>query len=99
PADDAFIAILLNQLTELDQPVLLILDDLHMVEHADIHARLATLVAHLRANIRIIISTRADPALPLARLRARGELVEVRARDLRMTEDETTSYLNGVTGL
>ncbi len=99
PADDAFIAILLNQLTELDRSVVLILDDLHLVGHPDIGAQLATLIEHLPPSIRIIISTRADPALPLARLRARGELVEIRARDLRMTGDETASYLNGVMGL
>lgn len=92
--DDAFIAILLNELTELQRPAVLVLDDLHIVEHADIQAKLAVLVDYLPSNVRLVISTRADPALPLARLRARGDLVEVRADDLRMTPDETAAYLN-----
>ena len=94
--DDAFIALLLNELTELQRPVVLVLDDLHVVQHVDIHAKLAVLVDYLPSNVRLVISTRADPTLPLARLRARGDLVEVRANDLRMTPDETTAYLNGL---
>jgi LuxR family maltose regulon positive regulatory protein len=97
--DDAFIAILLNQLTELERPVILILDDLHVVEHPDIHARLATFMDRLPSNMRVVISTRADPPLPLARLRVRGDLVEVRAADLRMTRDEIAAYLNDSMGL
>ena len=54
------------------------------------------MLEHLPANVHLVITTRADPVLPLARLRARGELVEVRAADLRFTPDEATAYLNGV---
>ncbi len=97
--DDGFIALLLNQLSETEHPVVLVLDDLHAIENAEIHAKLATLVEHLSPNVRIVVSTRADPALPLARLRARGDLVELRVADLRMTADETAAYLNDVMGL
>lgn len=97
--DDGFIAVLLNQLTETERSVVLVLDDLHAIENAEIHAKLATLVEHLPSNARIVVSTRSDPALPLARLRARGELVEIRVADLRMTGDETATYLNDVVGL
>jgi LuxR family maltose regulon positive regulatory protein len=97
--DDAFIAILLNQLTEVERNVVLVLDDLHAVQHADIHNKLALLIERLPPNVRVIVSTRADPALPLARLRARGDLVEIRAADLRMTQAETSAYLNDVMGL
>jgi LuxR family maltose regulon positive regulatory protein len=97
--DDAFIAILLNQLTEVDCSVILVLDDLHAVQNAEIHSRLAVLIDYLPPNVRVILSTRADPPLPVAKLRVRGELVEVRAADLRMTQDETSAYLNGVMGL
>ena len=97
--DDAFIAILLNQLTETEQPIVLVLDDLHVIENAEIHSKLAMLVEHIPANARIVVSTRSDPPLPLARLRARGELVEIRVADLRMTGDETAAYLNDVMGL
>ncbi len=60
---------------------------------------MAFLLDHLPANVHLVITTRADPALPLARLRARGELVEVRAADLRFTPDEAAAYLNGVMAL
>jgi LuxR family maltose regulon positive regulatory protein len=97
--DDGFIAVLLNQLTETERPIVIVLDDLHTIENAEIHAKLATLVEHLPSNARIVMSTRSDPALPLARLRARGELVEIRVADLRMTGDETSTYLNELMGL
>ena len=56
------------------------------------------LLDHLPAHVHLVIATRADPALPLARLRARGELTEIRAVDLRFTPDEAAAYLNGVMG-
>jgi len=94
--DDGFIAILLNALTETERAVVLVLDDLHAIENSEIQAQLGTLIEHLPPNVRIVASTRADPALPLARLRARGELVEIRVAELRMTADETVAYLNDI---
>ena len=75
------------------------LDDYHAIEAPDIQAGMAFLLEHLPAHVHLVIATRADPALPLARLRARGELVEIRAADLRFTPDEAAAYLNGVMGL
>ena len=60
---------------------------------------MAFLLEHLPPNVHLVIATRADPPLPLARLRARGELVEVRAADLRFTDDEAADYLAGAMGL
>ena len=60
---------------------------------------MAFLLEHLPPQVHLVIATRADPALPLARLRARGELVEIRAADLRFTPDEAAAYLNEVMGL
>ena len=60
---------------------------------------MAFLLDHLPAHVHLVIATRVDPALPLARLRARGELVEIRAVDLRFTPDEAAAYFNGVMGL
>ena len=60
---------------------------------------MAFLLEHLPPQVHLVISSRADPQLPLARLRARGELVEVRAADLRFTPDEAAAYLNDVSGL
>ena len=60
---------------------------------------MAFLLEHLPPQIHLVIASRADPALPLARLRGRGELVEIRAADLRFTPEEAAAYLNGVMGL
>ena len=77
----------------------LVLDDYHLAEGPEIQPGLAFLLERLPPQLRLVISTRADPALPLARLRARGELTEVRAADLRFTLDETTAFLADATGL
>ena len=60
---------------------------------------MAFLLEHLPPQIHLVLASRAHPALPLARLRGRGELVEVRAADLRFAPDEAAAYLNGVMGL
>lgn len=96
PPNQSFIALLLNQLAASATPILLVLDDLHLVDHADIHQQLAFLIEHLPSNVHIMITTRADPGLPLARLRVRGDLVEIRSADLRFTADEAAAYLNDV---
>ena len=79
--------------------VVLVLDDYHVVDAHDVQDGMAFLLEHLPPQIHLVITTRADPALPLARLRARGELVEIRAADLRFTPDEAAAYLNEVMGL
>jgi LuxR family transcriptional regulator, maltose regulon positive regulatory protein len=96
PPDQSFIALLLNQLAAGDTSILLVLDDLHVVDHAEIHQQLTSFIEHLPSNVHIMITTRADPALPLARLRVRGDLVEIRSADLRFTADEAAAYLNDV---
>jgi LuxR family maltose regulon positive regulatory protein len=99
----------LEDLTRLDSPSRpgdeapevwhLILDDYHLIDSTVVDSGLSFLVEHLPPRVHLLISTRADPGLPLARLRARGDLVEVRADDLRFTLAETTTYLNSRTGL
>jgi len=96
---EAFVVTLLNDLATLSDAVVLVLDDYHVIEEPQIRDGMAYLVEHLPAQILLVIATRADPALPLARLRARGELVEIRAADLRFTLDEAAVYLNEVMGL
>ena len=78
---------------------MLVLDDYHVIEAGDVHDGVAFLLEHLPPQIHLVIATRADPPLPLARLRARGELVEVRAADLRFAPDEAAAYLGDVMGL
>ena len=85
---------LINDLTASDVDVVLVLDDYHAVHEPAIHEAMAFLVDHLPPQLRLVIATRSDPPLPLARLRARGELAEVRAADLRFTEQETAAYFD-----
>ncbi len=78
---------------------ILVLDDYHVIDSAEIHAGVAFLVDHLPPNVHLVLAGRADPPLPLARLRATGELLEIRAADLRFTPAEAAAYLNEVMGL
>jgi LuxR family transcriptional regulator, maltose regulon positive regulatory protein len=93
---EAVLAPLLNELNALPNDIVLVLDDYHAIESPEIQVGMAFLLEHLPAQVHLVIATRADPALPLARLRARGELVEIRAVDLRFTPDEASAFLNGV---
>jgi LuxR family maltose regulon positive regulatory protein len=83
---------LLNALAALDGEMQVILDDLHVIENTALYDELTFLIEHLPDNIHLVVSTRADPPLPLARLRARGELTEIRAADLRFRPEEAASY-------
>jgi LuxR family maltose regulon positive regulatory protein len=99
PPVDAVIATLLNELSAVTHNVVLVLDDYHVIEAQAVQEGMAFLVEHLPPPLHLVIATRADPALPLARLRAGGKLAEIRAADLRFTPDEAAEYLNGVMGL
>src|SRR5262249_28289188 len=83
----------------LDQPIALIIDDFHLIDAPDVQRGLAFLLDHLPHQLRLVIGARADPALPLARLRARGQLAELRASDLRLTALETGAFLSRVMGV
>ncbi len=96
---DLVLTSVLNDLTQSSEEVWLVLDDYHLVDSHDVHDGVAILLEHLPPAAHVVISTRADPDLPLARWRARGELVEIRAAELRFTADEAASYLNDVAGL
>jgi LuxR family transcriptional regulator, maltose regulon positive regulatory protein len=87
---------LINRLAEQPEQFLLVLDDYHLVTEEAIHRSLTYLVDHLPLQLRIILATRADPPLPLSRLRARSQLLEVRAEQLRCTVDETSAFLQKV---
>jgi LuxR family maltose regulon positive regulatory protein len=95
----AILAPLLNELNELPDDIVLVLDDYHTIDSQEIQVGMTFMLDHLPAHVRLVIATRTDPALPLARLRARGELIEIRAGDLRFTSDEADAYFNGVMGL
>ncbi len=93
------LASLVNDLDALEHDVVLVLDDYHVIESTDIHDGLTFLLEHLPPSLHLVIGSRADPPLPLPRLRARGELVEIRAAELRFTTDEAASYFNDAMGL
>ena len=90
---------LLNDIAAIPNDVVLVLDDYHVLDARPVDDALAFLVEHLPPQLHLVIATREDPALPLARLRARGQLTELRATDLRFTPSEAAEFLNQVMGL
>ncbi|WP_190038663.1 LuxR C-terminal-related transcriptional regulator [Streptomyces fructofermentans] len=96
---EAVLAAVVNELAALTDPLDLILDDYHLADSPEIRAGMTFLLDHLPPQVHLVLCTRADPALPLARLRARGELVELRAADLRFTAGEVAAYLGDSAGL
>jgi LuxR family transcriptional regulator, maltose regulon positive regulatory protein len=96
---EAVLATLLNDLNAVPNDVVLVLDDYHVIEAHEVQDAVGFVLEHLPPQLHLVIASRADPALALARLRARGELVEIRAADLRFTPDEAAVYLNEVMGL
>jgi LuxR family maltose regulon positive regulatory protein len=90
---------LLNDLQALPRDAFLVFDDYHVIESSEIHDAVAHLLDNLPAQIHVVLASRSDPPLALPRLRARGELVEVRVADLRFTSGEAAAYLAGPMGL
>ena len=90
---------LLNQISQLPAPAVLVLDDYHLVTNDAVQEHVAFLVAHLPPALHLVIATRADPPLPVARLRARGQLIEIRQQDLCFAQAEAATFLREVMGL
>jgi LuxR family maltose regulon positive regulatory protein len=84
---------LINDLAATLQPVLLVLDDYHVIATPAIHEALIFMLDHLPSTLHLVIASREDPPLPLARLRGRGQLTELRGADLRFTPDEVAAFL------
>ncbi len=99
PAVQSALTPLLNELSAVPTDFVLVLDDYHSVNAKAVDTAVAFLVEHLPPQMHVVIATREDPALPLARLRARDELSEVRASDLRFTPAESSAFLNQVMDL
>ncbi len=91
--------VLVNELADLGQPVVVVLDDYHVITNSHVHAGVVFLLDHLPPNVRLVILTRSDPPFPIGRWRVRGEVVEVRADDLRFDMSDAGSLLNGLLGL
>lgn len=92
PSAEAIITHIVNELHHYNKPVSVILDDYYFVEEREIHRAVSFFLEHLPQNVQLIILTRVDPLLPLHRMRARGELTEIRERDLRFTQNEAQEF-------
>jgi LuxR family maltose regulon positive regulatory protein len=90
---------LVNDLATRSGQLALVLDDYHLITNPEIHESLAFLLEHQPPGLHLVVATRSDPPLPLPRLRARGELLELRAAELRFAHGETELFLNGLLGL
>ena len=99
PPIETVLTVLLNDLGAIAADIMLVLDDYHVIDAREVQDAMAFLLDHLPSQLHVVIAGRADPALPLARLRARGELVEIRAAELRFTPDEAAAYFNEMMGL
>lgn len=96
---EAVLTSLINDLDITGREIVLVLDDYQFISNQAVHGEVAFLLEHCPNTFHLVIATRSDPQLPLARLRARGQTVELRAADLSFTESEATRFLNDVMGL
>jgi len=99
PRAESILTMLVNEITTFPDNFVLILDDYQMIDSEPIDHALTFLLDHLPSQMRLVITTREDPDLPLARLRARDQLTELRVADLQFTQGETAEFLNRVMGL
>lgn len=99
PSNEAILTTLLNEISTLPNHFLFILDDYHSVDSQSVDQSLAFLIDRQPPQMHLVIATREDPSLPLARLRARGQLTELRTTDLQFTSAEATEFLNRAMGL
>jgi LuxR family maltose regulon positive regulatory protein len=94
PNLDGALASMINELVQLSRPFFLILDDYHLIRSVEIHKSLSFFIEHIPSQFHVLILSRTDPSLPLALLRGRGHMLEIRLADLRFSNEEATIYLN-----
>ena len=99
PPTESILTSLLNEITTVSDNFILVLDDYHVIDAQPVDQVLTFLIEHLPPQMHLVIATREDPPLPLARLRVRDQLIELRALDLRFTPAEAAEFLNRVMGL
>ena len=98
PPITSVITALINDVSAFPDAFSIVLDDYHLIDNQPTHQAMIYLIDHLPANLHVTLSTRADPPFPLARLRARNHMTEVRARSLRFTTEEAAAFLDRATG-
>ena len=96
---ETILSTLINELSALPDLLTLVLDDYHVIDSASIHEGLAFLVEHMPSQMRLIMTTRTDPPLPLARMRVRSQLLELRSADLRFSPPQIATFFTDVMGL
>src|SRR4051794_11873627 len=96
---DVVLTALINNAAWASGRIVLVLDDYHVIDAPPVHQAVGFLLDHLPPQLHLVIASRSDPPLPLARLRSRGELTELRSADLRFTAEEAVDFLNGAMGL
>jgi len=99
PPTESILTTLINEITAVTTPFIIVLDDYHVIDTQSIDTVLAFLLEHQPPQMHMVIATREDPDLPLARLRVRRQLTELRANDLRFTASEAATFLNQMMGL
>jgi LuxR family maltose regulon positive regulatory protein len=99
PPVEAVMGTLVNDLANAHREVVMVLDDYHLIGSEPVHDAVSFLLEHLPENAHLIVSSRTDPPLPLPKLRARAQMAEIRAADLRFTTEEATAFLGDVMGL
>ena len=99
PRMEGVLGAFVNELDDLPGEVAVVLDDYHIIDSESVHQIVSFLLEHLPEGVHLIISSRVDPPLPLARLRARGQMMELHAADLRFTPEEAAAFLNDAMGL
>jgi LuxR family transcriptional regulator, maltose regulon positive regulatory protein len=98
PEGETVLTLLLNELSK-GKPIHIILDDYHLITAEDVHKAVAFFLEHLPAQVHVLIASRTVPPLPLAKLRAKGQLGELRADDLRFSHEEVKAFLSGAMNL
>jgi len=99
PSTESLLTALLNEMTTIPDTVVLVIDDYHVIDAKPIDDALTFLLEHLPPRMRLVVATREDPQVPLARLRGGGQLSELRVTDLRFTQPEAAALLNEAMGL
>ena len=99
PPVETIMTVLINGVAQISEDFALVLDDYHLITNETIHRAIAFLLENLPPQVHLVIASRADPPLPLSRMRAHGQMTEIRAADLRFTPEEVAAFLKGTMGL
>lgn len=99
PPDNIILTVLINEMANLPRPFIMVLDDYHFIHTLAIHKQLAFILDHQPANLHLVLLTREDPLLPVARLRAQDQMVEIHQDNLRFSFAETAEFLQDLMGL